>query len=100
MQQEKDIIWLRDDFRNPLLSIDLDINKEAANRLGITRGLLGLSTALNRNGMTVATIWESDYQKSVVLKYDKSKTSKPEDLGRQYVSAPICKPIMLRQLQN
>lgn len=99
MQQEKDIIWLRDDFRNPLLSIDLDINKEAANRLGITRGLLGLSTALNRNGMTVATIWERDYQKSVVLKYDKSKTSKPEDLGSQYVSAPLsAKPIMLRQV--
>ncbi|MDD4166836.1 MAG: efflux RND transporter permease subunit, partial [Endomicrobiaceae bacterium] len=99
MQQEKDIIWLRNDFRNPLLSIDLDINKEAANRLGITRGLLGLSTALNRNGMTVATIWESDYPKSVVLKYDKSKTSKPEDLGSQYVSAPLSvKPIMLRQV--
>lgn len=99
MQQEKDIIWLRDDFRNTLLSIDLDINKEAANRLGITRGLLGISTALNRNGMAVAAIWENDYQKSVVLKYDKSKTSKPEDLGSQYVSAPLSvKPIMLRQV--
>ncbi|MDD5022352.1 MAG: efflux RND transporter permease subunit [Endomicrobiaceae bacterium] len=99
MQQEKDLIWVRDDYRNPVLSVDLDINKEMANRLGITRGTLGLSTALNRNGMTVATVWENDYAKSVVLKYDKSKNSTPEDLSNQYISAPLAiKPIMLRQV--
>lgn len=87
MQQEKDIIWVRDDYRNPLLSVDLDINKEMANRLGVTRTVLGLSTALNRNGMKVGTVWENDYAKSVILKYDKSKHSMPEELADQYVSA-------------
>ncbi|MDD3053372.1 MAG: efflux RND transporter permease subunit [Endomicrobiaceae bacterium] len=99
LKQEKDIIWVRDDYRNPLLSIDLDINKEAANRLAITRGMLGLSTALNRNGMTVATVWENDYPKEVLLKYEESKTSTPEKLSSQYISAPLSpKPVMLRQV--
>lgn len=99
MTNEKDLIWVRDDYRNPLLAIDLDINKEAADRLGITRGTLGLSTALNRNGMTVATVWEQDYSKPVILKYEKSKVTKPEDLGSQYISAPLSpKPVMLRQI--
>ncbi|GAB1401397.1 efflux RND transporter permease subunit [Elusimicrobiota bacterium] len=99
MQQEKDIIWVRDDYRNPLLSVDLDINKEMANRLGVTRTVLGLSTALNRNGMKVGTVWENDYAKSVILKYDKSKHSMPEELADQYVSAPLAiKPVMLRQV--
>ncbi|MFA6583294.1 MAG: efflux RND transporter permease subunit [Elusimicrobiaceae bacterium] len=101
MAQEKDIIWLRDDYRAPLLSADLDIDREAANRLGITRGMLGASTALNRNGMTVAQVWEGDYAKDVVLKYEEAKTASPSELGNQYITAPMSpKPITLRQVAS
>jgi multidrug efflux pump subunit AcrB len=99
MSGEKDIIWLRDDYRNPRLSVDLDINRERANRLGMTRGMLGAATSLNRNGMTVAQVWEGDYAKDVVLKYEEARTSSPEALENQYISAPLSpRPIALRQL--
>ena len=99
MEREKDIIWLRDDYRNSLLGIDLNMDREAANRLGVTRGLLGGATALNRNGLAIGTVWEGDYPKNVVLKYEESKTSSPEKLGDQYISAPLSpRPIALRQV--
>lgn len=99
MEQEKNIIWLRDDYRSSLLAVDLAMNKEAADRLGLTRGMLGGATALNRNGMNVGTVWEGDYPKNVVLKYEEAKTASPQKLEDQYVGVPLSpKPIMLRQV--
>lgn len=99
MADDKDISWLRDDYRNPRLAVDLDINRETANRLGVNRAILGVSSALNRNGIAVTKVWEGDYAKDVVLKYDAAKTSSPEELENQYVSAPLApKALPLRQL--
>ena len=99
MEQEKNIIWLRDDYRTSLLGVDLDMDKEAAGRLGISRGMLGGSIALNRNGLPVGTVWEGDYPKNVMLKYEEAKTSSPQKLGDQYVGAPLSpKPVVVRQV--
>ncbi|NLO90384.1 MAG: efflux RND transporter permease subunit, partial [Elusimicrobia bacterium] len=101
MAEEEDIIWLRDDYRNYLLGVDLDMDKEAANRLGLTRGMLGASAALNRNGLPVGVVWDGDYAKNVVLKYEEAKTSSPQKLGDQYVGAPMSpKPVLLRQVSE
>jgi multidrug efflux pump subunit AcrB len=89
MAKEKDIIWLRDDYRNPLMSVDLDIDREAANRIGLSRGMIGMATALNRNGMTLGKVWDGDYAKDVVLKYEEAKTYAPDSLQNQYISAPL-----------
>lgn len=99
MAEEKDIIWLRDDYREHRLSADLDINREAANRLGISRGMLGASVAMNRGGLPVSTVWEGDYPRAVTLKYEKGKSSSPEDLENQYVSGLLSpQPVLLRQV--
>ncbi|MDD4003934.1 MAG: efflux RND transporter permease subunit [Elusimicrobiaceae bacterium] len=99
MAQDGDITWLRDDYRNPRIAVDLDVNRELANRLGVNRAILGLSCALNRNGIPITKVWEGDYAKDVVLKYDESKTSSPEELENQYVTVPLSpKALPLRQL--
>lgn len=99
MAEEKDIIWLRDDFREPRISADLDMDREAANRLGITRAMLGASVAMNRGGLPVSTVWEGDYPRTVTLKYEKGKSSAPEDLENQYVSGLLSpQPVLLRQV--
>lgn len=99
MVSDKDITWLRDDYRGTLLSADLDLDREAANRLGITRGLLGASAAMNRGGLPVSTIWEGDYPREVVMKYDREKSSAPEKLEDQYVSGLLTpRPVLLRQV--
>ncbi len=99
ISKDKDVIWTRDDLRDSRVSIDLDINREAANRLGLTRAMIGSSVALNRGGLTVAKVWDGDYGKDVVLKYEDAKTSSPQELANQYISAPLApKGIVLRQI--
>ena len=101
MSSDKDITWLRDDTRGSRISADLDINKEAAARLGLSRAMIGLNMALNRQGIPVATVWDGDYGKSVVLKYDGGKTSSPTDLLNQYINAPLApKGVLLRQVAD
>jgi len=96
---DPDVTWLRDDYRDPTLSADLQLNSEAANRLGITRGMLGFAMAMNRGGLPVSTVWEGDYPRSVVLKYDKARSSAPEKLEDQYVSGLLSpRPVLLRQV--
>lgn len=96
---EKDVIWLRDDYRQPRLSADLQLNREAADRLGISRALLGASAAMNRGGLPVSTVWEGDYPRNVVLKYDRAKSSAPEKLEDQYVGGLLSpRPVLLRQV--
>jgi multidrug efflux pump subunit AcrB len=97
--QEKDIIWLRDDFKEPRLTAELDVDREAANRLGITRGMLGLSTMLNGSGLPVSTIWEGDYPRGIVLKYEHGTASDPGALSNQYINPPFSPyGIALRQV--
>lgn len=99
LREEKDAIWIRDDYRTAQLAVDLDIDREAANRLGLSRGMIGAATALNRNGITVSTLWEGDYGKDIVLKYEKDKSYSPERLADQYISAPLSpQAIALRQV--
>ncbi|HNW44412.1 MAG TPA: efflux RND transporter permease subunit [Elusimicrobiales bacterium] len=96
---DPDVIWLRDDYRDPTLSADLQLNTEAANRLGITRGMLGFAMAMNRGGLPVSTVWEGDYPRSVVLKYDTAKSAAPEKLEDQYVSGLLSpSPVLVRQI--
>jgi multidrug efflux pump subunit AcrB len=96
---EKNIIWLRDDLRDTQVGADLLLDTEAANRIGLSRGMLGMSVAMNRGGLPISTVWEGDYQRNVVLKYDKAKSSAPEKLEDQYVSALLSpRPVLLRQV--
>lgn len=68
LAEEEDIIWIKDDYRNPLMAVNVNMNDEMASRLGITKGTLALSTALAHSRIPVATIWDGDYAKPVYLK--------------------------------
>ncbi|MBO4556191.1 MAG: efflux RND transporter permease subunit, partial [Elusimicrobiales bacterium] len=99
MREEKDLAWVRDNYRNPLLAAELDINREAADRLGITSGMLALSVALNRNGMPLANIYDGDYARPVILKYADTQNAGTAALPDQHIYAPLASsPVMLRQI--
>ncbi|MDR1363531.1 MAG: efflux RND transporter permease subunit [Spirochaetaceae bacterium] len=101
LAEEEDIIWIKDDYRNPLLAIDVNMNDEAANRLGITKGSLALSAALAYSKIPVATIWEDDYAKTVYLKrdYRAEDGAAAEDVLDLYVITPEkTAPVMLREI--
>jgi multidrug efflux pump subunit AcrB len=99
MSQEPDITWIRDDFRDYRASVDLDIDKEAANRLAVTRAAFGLAMALNDGNIPVASVWEDDYAKPVILKYSSDRISNPGDVLNLYMPSILFpKPIMAGQM--
>ncbi|MDR2481753.1 MAG: efflux RND transporter permease subunit [Spirochaetaceae bacterium] len=111
LREEEDLIWVKDDWRNPLLAINLNMDNESANRLGITKGMLAMSTAITHSGVPVATIWEGDYAKPVYLRTQYKSgggvsdqgaaISSPEDILNQYVATPAAiQPIMVREISS
>ncbi|MDR1148192.1 MAG: efflux RND transporter permease subunit [Spirochaetaceae bacterium] len=104
LAEEDDIIWVKDDYRNPLLAIDVNMNDEIANRLGVTKGVLALSTAIAHSEIPVATIWDGDYAKTVYLRSryqldDDNSMAVPDDVLDLYVITPEKNtPVVLREI--
>ncbi len=80
---------VRTDYRQPLQTIDLDIKKDEANRLGYSGASLGYSLMAGTKGFPVATIWEGDYPVDVKLRIDKKTRSNVDDINNLYVMSPI-----------
>ncbi|MDR2659973.1 MAG: efflux RND transporter permease subunit [Spirochaetaceae bacterium] len=102
LREEKNVIWIKDDYRNPLLAVDVNMNDEMANRLGITKGVLALSTALAHSKIPAATIWEDDYAVTVYLKsrYPSGGSGqRAEDLlDMDVITAKNNAPVMVREI--
>jgi multidrug efflux pump subunit AcrB len=108
LKLEKDIIWVKDDWRNPLLAVNLTMNAESANRLGITKGMLALSVAATHTGIPAVVIWEGDYAKPVYIRtrrdtiQDTAKiVETPENILNQFVATPgAVKPVLIREIAS
>jgi multidrug efflux pump subunit AcrB len=101
LEKEKEVTWVRNDFEQPLMAIKLNIDKDAANRLGFTKSFVSMSLAVGLKGMPVATIWENDYPVDVVLKRDKNKPNDVNDIIDQYISSPFLPvAVPVRQLAS
>ena len=113
LKAENEIIWVKDDRRNPLLAVNLNMDDEAANRLGISKGLLALSVAATHTGIPAAVIWEGDYAKPVYVRTRRTAAAastaagdespaafdRPEDLLNQFVVTPgAIKPAPVREI--
>jgi multidrug efflux pump subunit AcrB len=102
LNEEKDIIWVKDDYRNPLLSIEVDMNDEAANRLGITKTRLALSTALANSKIPITEIWEDDYAKTVYLRnrynFDRGVKTAADALDLLVITPEKNAPVTLREI--
>jgi multidrug efflux pump subunit AcrB len=103
LDEEEDIIWVKDDYRNPLLAINVNMDDEMANRLGVTKGTLALSAALAHSEIPVAEIWDGDYAKTVYLKsryqLDDDSGFAVDDVLDLYVITPEKNtPVMLREI--
>ncbi|MGV8056715.1 MAG: efflux RND transporter permease subunit [Smithellaceae bacterium] len=94
-------LLVRSDYKQPLQTIDLDIKKDEASRLGYSNALLGYSLMAGTKGFPVATIWEEDYPVDVKLKIDKKTKSNVDDVNNQYVTSPfLVASVPLRQLAD
>ena len=101
LRKTKGTCWVRTDYKQPLQSVDLDIKKDEASRLGYSNSLLGYSLLVGTKGFPISTIWEGDYPIDVTLKVDKKIKTSIDDIKNQYVTSPfMVSAVQVRQIAD
>jgi len=86
MKAADGIVWVRNDYEQPLESVRLDVNQDETNRLGLTKGTLAYSLAMGFGGLPLTTLWEGDHPVEMILKREKAKRPGADDIRNQHVS--------------
>lgn len=89
LRRDPQIIWVRDDYEEPLVGVFMDVNRDECNRVGLTKSVLATSLAIGTKGLPVSTMWEGDYPVDVVVHRVKDEAGSIEDLRNQYVTSPL-----------
>ena len=97
----RDLILVRNDVGEPLLTTDIHLDEQKANRLGISNALveLTMATRYSQGGIPVATVWDGDYGIPVALKTDKANHATVTDIADEPIPvAGGLKTVPLRQI--
>ena len=76
---------VRDDLREDSYALQVNVNPEIANRLGMTNTVVSNMLAGTFMGIPVSTLWEGDRSIDMVLRLDESHRSQAEDVGSTYM---------------
>jgi len=85
----------------PLLTTNIHLDEEKANRLGVSNALveLTMATRYNNGGIPVTTIWDGDYGIPVTLKSSKADNATASDIANEPIPvAAGLKTVPLRQI--
>lgn len=98
---DSDLLLARNDVGEPLLTTDIHLDEQKANRLGISNALveLTMATRYSQGGIPVATVWDGDYGTPVALKTDKANHATVTDIADEPIPvAGGLKTVLLRQI--
>ncbi len=76
------------DWLNPSCMVDVDIDTELANRLGVTHAIVTNTLAGGFDGVPVGTLWEGDRAVTLLLRLDAGHRATFENAGDAYVTSP------------
>lgn len=79
------------DFFNDSCLVDVKVNEEMANRLGITNSSISKMVDGAFDGVPVSTFWEGDRPVSILLRLAPASRSSFGDVGNAYLSSPLTK---------
>ncbi len=101
LRAARGVTLVRTDFRQPVQSVEVDIRKDEANRLGYPNAMLNYSLMTGTKGLPVARVWEGDYPLQVRLKFEGLDHAGPADLEDLYITSPLLgSAVPLRQLAD
>jgi len=96
-----DITWVRNNCDQSSPLINLDIDRDEANRLGFGNSTIATSVLTRTGGLPLATIWEGDYPVKVVMKTDENDRKNVEKLSDLYITSPFTQAVIpLRQIAS
>jgi multidrug efflux pump subunit AcrB/outer membrane protein TolC len=77
------------DYFNDSYMVDVKVNDELANRLGITDSSVSQTMAGAFDGSAVSTFWEGDRPVSIKLRLDQASRSNFADIGNTYLNSDL-----------
>jgi outer membrane protein TolC len=80
---------VHNDYFNDSYLVDVDVNAEISNRLGLSDALVSQLLAGAFSGAPVSTFWEGDRPVDIVLRLDPRYRVSFEDVRDAYVTSPI-----------
>ena len=83
------LAWVRTDWDQPQQNINVNLDRDKANRMGYYKSLVATSVMIGLDGVPLTTIWEDDYPVDVILKQDQSSTQNIKTLEDQYITSPM-----------
>lgn len=89
LKQTPKLTWIRDDFAEARQAVEVNLLRERANRMGLSKTMLSTSLAIGMQGLPVVTLWEGDYPVQVLLIQDKDRRDEVQDIGDQYITSPM-----------
>ena len=101
LRNDSRLILARNDVNEPLLTTNIRLDEQKANRLGINNALveLTMATRYNESGIPVTTIWDGDYGIPVTLKGNKADNATMADVANEPIPvAGGLKTVPLRQI--
>ena len=88
MRSMPEFISVHTDMGEPLAAAQVTLKEDEASRLGVTNTTVETTLAMRYGaGLPVATVWEGDYDRSVVLKGTHADEARPTDLGNELIPA-------------
>lgn len=101
LRADNQLILVRNNVNEPLLTTDVKLNPIKANRLGVTNTIVELAMAsrYTSGGIPIATIWNGDYGIPVKVESKHSNQSTITDVGDEPIPvAGGLKTVPLRQI--
>lgn len=102
LRNTEGLCLVRQSYDGSLPGINVDINKDEANRLGINKTLLSATIALQMgDGVPITTLWDGDYPIKVVIKSDRDHPANLTDVNNGLLPTLLGgQPVPLRQVAS
>jgi outer membrane protein TolC/preprotein translocase subunit SecF len=89
------------DYYNDTYRVDIDVNNELANRLGLTNGAVSQTLSGGFDGVPAGVFWEGDRAVTLLLRLDKDARSSFDSIGDAYVTSQLTHAsVPLRAIAN
>ncbi|HEY4785809.1 MAG TPA: efflux RND transporter permease subunit [Bacteroidales bacterium] len=88
LQKTKHIAWMRTDWDQKQQAVKVNLDRDKANRLGYSKGLVATSLMVGLDGVPLTTIWENDYPVEVRLTQEIKGEKGIHTVEDQYITSP------------
>lgn len=88
-RKDKDVTWIHDDWDQRRQGVRVELDRDRANRLGLSKTFVATSLMVGLEGLPLTTIWEDDYPVQVILSQEHQGSKDIRVLEDQYVTSPV-----------